>query len=117
MKKCLFTLFLIIATSCDLEPQSGQWYEHRGTRERVQLKHVGSGEQCFRVARTVAEGQNEVFRKTRGYEPFHVSYDTNKAKSRCVFFSEEGDVTRKFFMTYYRIIPIQDLKRDYTLVE
>lgn len=117
MRTILIVLTTMLFCACQVPPKEGEWYEHKGTRQRIQLRMVGTGKDCFEMVNRLADSQNAVFRETRGYDPFTVVYDSSHAQTHCVVFFNEGDILSRYFTTTYTIITAEQLRRDYTLVE
>ncbi|GJQ22174.1 MAG: hypothetical protein HBSIN02_25290 [Bacteroidia bacterium] len=47
--KRLFFVLLILAGCSDPKPDFGDWYEHKGTRERIQIMAAGLGKDLIRI--------------------------------------------------------------------
>ena len=110
-------LFYLLLTSCSSNPKADQYYEHRGTRERVKIEYVSDGKKAAAFCQQLADDLNSVFMKSRGISPFKLRYNDADSTKECVVFFEQGDITRVVLLTYYNVVPVEQFLVDYKLVE
>ena len=60
-RTALLLSLLLIACST---PKSGDWYEHKGTRERVRVSSVGLGKDIYRSWKRNLESEIDIFKTT-----------------------------------------------------
>jgi hypothetical protein len=111
--------FVVILSfiSCNNIPKEGKYYEHKVTRERVKIQYVANGKNAQKYCISMAKDRNNIYKKSRGYEPIKIKYSDIDSLKECVVFFQEGDNTNMSFITYYNVVPAEEFQKDYILVE
>jgi hypothetical protein len=112
--RILIIAFALCIVSCDSGPQTGQWYEHKGTKERIKVTSVGSGQQLKQLMVRVIADDNKITRSTRGYSMSSLVYDSSNANQDCIAFEKHHPGL--LWWRWY-IIPVKQLREDYSLVQ
>jgi hypothetical protein len=98
--KTILLFISLIFVGCQNHPQKGDWYEHKGTRERVQVENVGTGKSLEMKLRLTLSSV------------YH--YYQTDSLVRCVSFQKvEGPIP----YSQHNIIPVDEFKQDYQLIE
>jgi hypothetical protein len=120
MNKILSILSFVILLSlisCKNLPKEGEFYEHKGTKDRIKIQYFGNGQSAYKYCRSMAKDQNNIYKKSRGYEPIKIKYSDIDSIKECVVFFQEGDIKSNTFVTYYNVITAEELQKDYILVQ
>ena len=113
MRSCIAVLAISLM-ACSSGPKEGQWYEHKGTRERIKISSVGRGDQLKQFLDRFIQDDNKITRETRGYDMSSLVYDSTNATEECVSFEKHHPGL--LWWRWY-IIPVRKLGEDYSLVE
>ena len=117
MKRLIFSLCALLFLSC--HPREGDYYENRGTKERVSILSVGSGHQLFPLASRICLSDNKITQETRGYDMSRVEYNADDSLTVCILFFSPDEMTKSakgFGIVRYQIISRHDFLQDHSLV-
>lgn len=105
----LLEIIFLLSIGC-AAPQSGQWYEHKGTRERIQITNTGYGWKLAEITRKISKEAKD----RKSPITFFLSYDEADSTTECVSFDvhHPGLI---WWKTY--VISVEKLKQDYSRVE
>jgi hypothetical protein len=120
MNKILSILSFVVLlslVSCKNLPKEGEYYEHKGKKDRVKVQYVGNGQSAYKYCKSMAKDQNNIYKKSRGYEPIKIKYSDIDSMKECVVFFQEGDIKNTAFVTYYNIVATEEFQKEYIPVE
>lgn len=117
MKTFPLILFLVLFIGCQSHPKAGDWYEHKGTRERVQVSDVETWKFHYEVGTNYVNTGNKISWDVYKIKEMH-SLDCDKEDSlkECINFITFRN-TRGYNFSTFHIISMEKLKQNYQLIE
>jgi hypothetical protein len=113
-----FLLFMgLFLVGCQSHPKDGDWYEHKGTRERYQIKNIGTGASLNHSFEGILEVHKKVFSKGGYYLPPNCHYDISDSNKDCVVFEETIMFRDPYRYIQFTIVNEDKLSQDYQLVK
>lgn len=102
-------VLICLIIGCNSHPTKGDYYEHRGTRERVKVEDVG---EATKIVQAWREAEKEIVLAKLSLISIRFQ-DTNLLKrGRAVVFTTARN---SLLLTYY-IVPLDKFVEDYALV-
>ena len=113
MKKIII-LCMLFFVGCNSHPKVGDWYEHKGTRERVNVEFVGLGKLANEYCQKRLEDyKNIVPKDLQITTKYMVTYFESDSDKICLVLKTRQDMIRPSWW----VMDKEMLDGDYKLVE
>lgn len=102
--------FLLFLIGCNPGPKGGEWYEHKGTRDRIHIVSVGKGADLKKDLQGMVD-------KMKGYRSptvYFVRFDAEDSEKQCVEFEKHHP---GLLWWEWHVISVDKLNRDYSIVK
>lgn len=115
MRRICFAVLVIIIGCQSVKEKD--WYEHKGTKERIQILSIDNGKLLSKVGNDFINEQNKIGWEVYKIKNMHrLAYEPADSLSECVSFITTNNV-RGYLFIKFNIVNVNNLKSNYKLIE